>query len=579
MLPIRRQGPVVKLGEGNLGGKARVLPFLQRLLDSSDLSQEFAPHTIVVPETWVLTTECFSAFVGRNSLENCAEIDSDQEVRRRFLAGRFPTSIENTLKLYLDSHKLPLAVRSSALSEDTYHHATAGLFSTHFTPNIGPKRFRQLQEAVKLVFASAYFSDVARYMQTHSIPREDEEMAVALETVVGDVFGDVYYPLVAGVAQSVNYFPMGQMQPDDGVASIVMGLGSRAVGGLDGMRFCPRFPLVRPQFQLESDIMQVRQELLDAVDLTRHSVRLMGQVSDTIRSVPVEQAEGHGTLAQLASVYDADSGVFFDSLFRDGPRVLTFNRLLRGSPIPLPRMLQRLLQTIEEGFGFPVEIEFAARIVEDQDSGKRSCQLALLQARPLPTVESKTLVVLPDVAQQETLIHTEQVLGHGAADGLRHIIFVDPHDFSLRTSDEIAAEVAALNERLRDEGRRCLLLGPGRWGSCNKAVGIPVRFGQIDRALLMAEISTRHLAVEPSQGTHFFHNMVSRDLFFMTVDMRLGHRIQMDWLRAQPNTADTRFAKLICSERPISIRADAQKRTGMVFWGTERSAHGAEQEE
>jgi len=558
---------VVKLGEGNLGGKARVLPFLQRLLDSSELNDELAPHSIAVPETWVLTTQCFSEFVARNKLEECAEIESDNEVKRRFLAAAMPRSMESTLKVYLDSHKLPLAVRSSALSEDTYHHATAGLFATHFTPNIGPKRFRQLQEAVKLVFASAYFEDVARYMRTHSIPREDEEMAVALETVVGDVYGDVYYPLVAGVAQSVNYFPMGQMEPDDGVASVVMGLGSRAVSGMDGMRFCPRFPLVRPQFQSPADILQVRQTVLDAVDLTRHSVRLTGETTDTIRRVPVEETEEHGTLAEVASVYDKDSGVFFDSLFRDGRRVLTFNRLLRGSPFPLPNMLRRLLQVIEEGFGFPVEIEFAVRI--EGQGRKRACNLALLQARPLPTVESHTMVEIPDLPEERSMIDTEQVLGHGAADGLRHIIFVDPHDFSLQTSDQIADEVAALNERLRDEDARCLLLGPGRWGSCNKAVGIPVRFGQIDRALLMAEIATRHLAVEPSQGTHFFHNMVSRDLFFMTVDLRLGHKIKMDWLRAQPNAAETKYAKLIYSERPISIRTDARRRKGVVFWGDE----------
>ena len=556
---------MVKLGDGNLGGKARALPFLQRLLDSSELAQEFAPHTIGVPETWVLATECFSEFVARNKLERCAEIDDDQEVRRRFLAGRLSDKVAASLKLYLDSHKLPLVARSSALSEDTYHHATAGLFSTHFTPNSGPKRMRQLQQAVKLVYASAYFSDVARYMKFHSIPREDEEMAVALETVVGSVHGDVYYPVAAGVAQSVNYFPAGRMKPDDGVATIVMGLGSRAVSGQDGMRFCPRYPLVRPHFQTPQDIQQVRQAVLDSVDLTRHSVPLTGDDSDTIRQVAIEDTEQHGTLAEVASVYDPDSGVLFDSLFRPGQRVITFNRLLRGAPFPLPRMLERLLAIIEDGFGFPVEIEFALDI-----RGKgpaRRCELALLQARPLPTVESDTRVELPRVAQDRALMQTEMVLGHGKVDQLYNLIFVDPHDFSLHTSADIAAEVAALNARLQEADEHCILLGPGRWGSVNKAVGIPVRFGQIDRARVIAEIATRHLRVEPSQGTHFFHNMVSRALFFFTVDTRLSHRINMQWLREQPNTADTRYAKLIRSEHPLTVVADARQRAGVVFWG------------
>jgi len=569
-------GPVVKLGGGNLGGKARVLPFLKRLLDASGIQEEFAPHRITVPETWVLTTHVFRDYVAKNRLASCAEVDDDQEVRRRFLNGHFSNSVKDSLKLFLETHKLPLAVRSSALSEDTYHHATAGLFETHFTPNKGRERFRQLLEAIKLVMASAYFNDVARYMRTHSIPREDEEMAVALESVVGQVRGDYYYPLLAGVGQSINYFPVGQMTPDDGVATIVMGLGSRAVAGQDGMRFCPSYPMVRPHFQQASEIMEVSQQVIDAVDMrpAAAGARLTGELTDTIARVPIEATEDHGSLVEVASVYDRENDIFYDNLFRDGERVITFNRLLRESSFPLPTMLTRLFQIISDGFGYPVEIEFALNLLKAK-AGTPRCNLVLLQARPLPALRHETEVTIPDLPDEQVLVRTDHVLGNGKSDGITDIVFVDPANFSIDVSDSTADEVAAINEAMREEDRRYVLLGPGRWGSCNKAVGVPVNYAQIDQALLVAEVSTKRLNVEPSQGTHFFHNMISRDLYYLTVDTRRGHRLDFQWLRDQPNAADTRLVKHIKLEPGACIRVDARRKIGIVYRGDACSGSGS----
>jgi hypothetical protein len=573
MLPIRRVGPVVKLGEGGLGGKAHALPFLERVLDTSRLREAFHPHLISVPETWVLATQAFAEFVSRNGLESCVDLDDDVEVRRRFLAAELTEKTRASLRFYLESHHLPLAVRSSALSEDTYHHATAGLFTTLFIPNRGEERARQLEEAIKLVFASAFFADVNHYMLTHSIPREEDQMAVALESVVGTTFGDVHYPIAAGVAQSVNYFPVGKMRPEDGVVTIVMGLGSRAVSGRDGMRFCPRYPLVRPVLQQNTDLRRVTQRLLDAVDLAAASVRLTGKESDTIRQVPIEETEAHGTLDEVASVLDEETGVFYESLFREGPRVVTFNRILRETAIPLPTALHRLLGSLQEAFGFPVEIEFALDLDRGvREGGEKRYHLVLLQARPLPSVQMEERVDIPVLDPEHVLIETSHVMGHGSADGIRYVVYVDPELFSLETSSQIASEVGALNEQVRKEGEAYLLLGPGRWGSCNKAVGVPVSFRQIDRARLIAEISTERLAVEPSQGTHFFHNLVSRDLFFLTVDARGGHSLRDAWLREQPNAAPTRYAKLIrVNGGGLSIRVDAHRGTGLVYFAGNRA--------
>jgi hypothetical protein len=574
MLPLRYMGPVVKMGDGDLGGKARVLPFVQRLLDSSSIRDKVLPHAISVPETWVLATGCFSEFVARNQLESCADLSDDAEVRRRFLDAEFSEATQDTLHQYLERHTLPLAVRSSALSEDTHQSATAGLFTTLFIPNRGPHRFCQLQEAIKLVFASAFFSDVNRFLQAHSIPREQGQMAVALEAVVGTSRGQAHFPLLGGVAQSVNFFPVGAMGPEDGVATIVMGLGSRAVSGRDGLRFCPAHPLVRPSLQQQSEILRTTQSMIDTVDMEATSVHLSGDESDTIRRISLEEVErivgeptefsGADLLGEIASVYDPESGIFYESLLRAGPRVLTFNKLLRESTFPLPSVLRQVMKLLEEGFGSPVEVEFALDLVRFQN--EKRFTLVILQARPLPSLTGETQVEIPEVDPARILLQTDRALGHGAVDGLHHVVFVDPELFSLETSATIAAEVADLNARLQSEGKPYLLLGPGRWGSSNRAVGVPVAFRQIDQARLVAEIATGQLAMEPSQGTHFFHNMIDRKLFFLTVDTRQGHRLRLDWLRDRPGAAPTRLAKLIESDRGISIRVDAHRRAGIAFF-------------
>ena len=556
-------GPIVKLGDGDLGGKATALPFLERTIRVSGLTDEFAPHTIRVPETWVLATDCFTEFVAHNGLDGCSDLQDDDQIRRRFLAGSLSAAVRQTLQLYLESHDLPLAVRSSALSEDVSYHTTAGLFSTLFVPNRGSDRLRQLEDAVKLVYASVFLRAVGRYMRKHSMPHEDERMAIALETVVGSVHGEVYYPLLAGVGQSINYFPVGQMRPEDGVVTLVLGLGRRVVSGLDGMRFCPRYPLVRPSMQSGEGVERTTQKQFDAVNLVSNAVRLSGPETETLASLDISIAEEHGTLNFVGSVWDPDAGVFYDNLFHEGQRVVTFSRLLRESLIPLPSMLRRMLEVVEEGYGQPVEVEFALDL--DTSSGTAVANMVLLQARPLPTVEREVEVTMPEVSPEQRIIWTDQALGHGNLDNVRHIVFVDPDDFCLQNNGDVAHQVAMLNERLRTEQSGYMLLGPGRWGSSNRAVGIPVQFRHIDQAALVAELATPSVRLEPSQGTHFFHNMVAKSLYYLTVDVRAGHRLDLEWLRAQPDSGDCSLVKLIKADPPLSVRVDAGQRVGMLY--------------
>jgi hypothetical protein len=563
MLPIVQTGPITKIGDGEIGGKARSLPFLHRLIEGGGLAREFTPHEILVPETWVLSTSVFDRFVQRNHLESCLDLEDDDEIRRRFLAGSFDGEVEETLADYLETHREPLAVRSSSASEDAYRHPAAGMFQTIFLPNREPGRLRQLLQAVKLVFASAFYRAVSHYLHAHGVPPEDEKMAVALEAVVGHTHGHFHYPLLSGVAQSVNFFPVAAMRPDHGVAIIAVGLGRRVVAGLDGMRFCPRFPLLKPERPSPEDVVRLAQQQFDAVNLDAAGRDLTGDDNDTLTTLPIETGEEHGILRDVASTLDVESGVFLEGMLAEGVRVVTFDRFLRESSFPLPRVLSRLLELVSDGFGSAVEIEFAFRFGNGMN-GRRG-QFYLLQARPMASLELSQAVAIPELRDEQVVLRTSMAMGHGSVDGLRHVVFVDPEEFSLAHSPQIATEVGELNDRLERAGEPYALLGPGRWGTCNPAVGIPVSYAQVDGARLIAELAAASLRAQPSQGTHFFHNVVAGSLFYLMVDPARGDVVDLAWLRAQPNRAATRFARLIALDAGLAIRVRGQERVGVVY--------------
>lgn len=562
MLPIVQNGPITKVGEGEIGGKARSLPFLHRLIEGSGMLRDFTPHEILVPDTWVLSTGVFDRFVQRNHLEACLDLEDDDEIRRRFLAGSFDGEVEETLAEYLEDHREPLAVRSSSASEDAYRHPAAGMFQTYFLPNREPGRLRQLLQAVKLVFASALYRHVSHYLRAHGVPREDEKMAVALEAVVGHTHGHLHYPLLSGVAQSVNFFPVAAMRPEHGVAIIVVGLGRRVVAGLDGMRFCPRYPMLRPERLSPQDLLRLSQQEFDAVDLEAAGRDLTGAESDTMTTLPLDVTEAHGLAHEVASRIDVESGVLYEGLLGDGPRVVTFDKFLRETAFPLPRVLARVLELVSDGFGSAVEIEFAFRF---NGNGGRRGQFYLLQARPMASLELSQTVVMPELRPEQVVLRTSMAMGHGAVDGLRHVVFVDPEEFRLDRSASIAREVGELNELLTGRDEPYALLGPGRWGTCNPAVGIPVSYAQVDGARLIAELATSALRVQPSQGTHFFHNVVAGSLFYLMIDPSRGDVADLDWLRSQPNQAQTRFVRLVTLDPGLSIRVLGQERLGVMY--------------
>jgi hypothetical protein len=314
----------------------------------------------------------------------------------------------------------------------------------------------------------------------------------------------------------------------------------------------------RPQ-----DLARLSQRDFDAVDLRSAGRELSGSETDTLTTLPVDLGEQHGTLRHVASTLDLDSGVTFESMLLEGMRVITFERFLRGALFPLPTVLSRVLDIVADGFGSAVELEFAFRFT-DPTTAKQG-QFHLLQARPMASLESSQEIMIPDLPEEQIVLRTSMAMGHGSVDELHHLVFVDPEEFSLQRSSAIAAEVGALNNRLTSLHQPYGLLGPGRWGTCNPSIGIPVNYAQVDGARLIAELASPSLRVQPSQGTHFFHNVVAGSLFYFMVDLARGDHLDLGFLRAQPNWADTRYARLLRIDPGLSVRVQGKERLGVIF--------------
>ncbi len=565
-LAVERKGALVKIGSGEIGGKALSFPFLESLLDLKALSAEISPHEVRLPETWVLATDIFDEFIEQNKLGAYIGSSNDEETRSAFLKASIDPSVREILRNYIATHSNPIAVRSSALTEDASSHPAAGLYVTFMIPNNDKElALPQLEDAIKLVHASLFSTEAQHYLRCHNIPHDDEKMAVILEEVVGSKHGDVFLPLLSGVAQSLNFFPVGSIRPEDGAATIAFGLGRKIVDGHAGMRFCPRFPTLRPQFRTNHDILAGTQEDFDAVDMRTGKTKLSGLETQTLSSHTIENAPTE--LSDLvSSILDEESGIMRDCpTLSQGARVLTFNRFIKSGIFPLPKVITQLLDAAQYGFGSPVELEFALKMETQNSESPQRGILYLLQARSMPSMRNEQVIEIPDVVADRVLMNTNQAMGHGTSDSIQHIVFVDPKEFGIHMSRKCADEVAEINEYLAQQKHSYILMGPGRWGSCNPAVGVPISYPVVSGAKLIAELSTKEVRTEPSQGSHFFHNVVSGGLYYLTVNEADGGFINLEWLRSQPNMFCSKWARLVQIPTGISIRVNGKTRQGIVF--------------
>ncbi|MFA4974551.1 MAG: PEP/pyruvate-binding domain-containing protein [bacterium] len=556
----------MRFGTGSIGGKGRGIGFLSKLVQDPEIAKRFRGQAVEVPQTVAIGTDVFDNFLETNRLHRVAiDAADDGAIAKAFLAAEIEPRIVGDIASFLRRTEGPLAVRSSSLSEDSLSQPFAGLYSTYLLPNNHPDfdhRLAQFLAAVKLVYASTFFADPRAYMEANGIAVESEKMAVIVQRIVGRRHGDFFYPDVAGVAQSYNFFPVGYLKPEDGIAQIVLGLGTMAVRGERVLRFCPRYPTILPQFSKPADILAQSQRSFHVIDLINTNPALFTDENVTLATLDIMKAEEHGVLPPLGGTYSREDDVIYDGVNRTGPKVLTFKDLLSGQLFPLPSLLAEMLDIGAEGMGCPVEMEFAANLASDGAGPS----LSVLQIRPLVSGEEAEEVSVEGIAREDCIALSNKAMGNGNFTGIRDVVFVKPEAFDQSRTAEIAEHIGKVNAHMVARGDNYVLMGFGRWGTTNSALGIPVTYAQISHAKVIAEISTEQVDVEPSQGTHFFHNITSSRIGYLSIDEGTQEGfVDWGWLHEQHASLETAFIKHIRLKDPIAVRIDGHSGRGVIL--------------
>ncbi|MDH3522157.1 MAG: hypothetical protein OES32_01095 [Acidobacteriota bacterium] len=558
------------IGEGSLGAKARGLAFLhQRFGDLGRPPSGALP--IRVPRTVVLTTEVFDTFVDDELVSWAIACEDDAEVGARFARRPLPDGLEADLEAIATTLPGPLAVRSSSLLEDSAHQPFAGIYATLMIPNIGgsPDRRRdELARAIRQVYASTFLRDACTYRERSGAPAEREKMAVMIQSVVGARHGDRFYPAISGVAVTRNFYPIAPQKPEHGVVHLALGLGRMIVDGGLSVRFSPRHPEVLPQIATPRSALRSTQRNFYGVDLTADGTV---DALDAVRSYDLKDAEADGVLGLVGSVFSNADQRLVEDLSLPGPRVVSFHNILKHRSLPLVETLRHLMTVARRGLGREVEIEFALQI-DEAGSGGLWCNPELLALQVRPMTARPTLASPPKsrFAPEDLLCASSNTLGHGVEREIRDVVYVMPQSWRPSQNRRIAAEIGGINDALRAEKRPFLLIGPGRWGSADEWLGIPVQWSQISNVRAIVEASPANYRVEPSQGTHFFHNITSLRIGYFTLPLgcpltgKGKEFIDLDWLDEQPAASTTEHLRHVRFDEPLTTVLRGREGRGLI---------------
>ena len=547
----------IKIGKGSLGGKARGLAFVSKLLHRhSPIRKKFPGINIIVPKTLVIATDGFESFVDRNRLHfsrfcSCP----DEEVQERFLAADIPEWLYEELADFLRRVKAPLSVRSSSLLEDAHFQSFAGLYKTFMIPNNHPDFFVRLHHlitAIKLVYASTYFERPLAFARNISQQFKADSMGVIIQQLAGKPYGDYFYPAISGVAGSRNYYPVGPMTPDDGIVRMGLGMGKLLEHG-DALRFCPRYPALLPQFSTVDEILANAQRFFYALRIRGYPDPLDFSEYEGPERREADEAEGEFPVRSLCSTYIPEEHRIRDTAYGPGSRILTFAPLLRHGLFPLPEVLSELLALGRKGMGGPVEIEFAVNLSEDE---KRKSTFFFLQLRPMSAGQARQDVRITDADIRQAFCYSADSLGHGRNREMADIVYVRADRFEGRATVQIAKEIGKINAGLVKERRPYLLAGPGRWGSADRWLGIPVRWHDISGVGAMIEVRDGSLNADPSQGSHFFQKITGRGIHYVTLNQGTSDFFRWDWLNRLPPVQETRFLRHVRLDTPFLLRND-----------------------
>ncbi len=560
-----------RIGEGSLGGKGRGLAFIDSIIKKSPLFDNLDGVGISIPRTVVLCTDVFDEFMESNNLspEVLAELP-DEEILKVFIEAKLPQWIKDDFTALFEVVDKPLAIRSSSLLEDSHYQPFAGIYSTYMIPHFDDKEemMRQLLAAIKSVYASVFYADSRAYMAATRNVIDQEKMAVIIQEVVGKQYDEVYYPSFAGVGRSLNYYPINDEQPEDGVAEVAVGLGKYIVDGGLSLRFSPRHPDKVLQTSMLDLALRDTQTRFYALDLKRGSTQDFS-VDDgfNIKKMRIQDAAGNGSLRYMVSTYDVNDGVLRDHDSGTGRRVVTFANVLQHNAFPLAKAIDMMLTEGQKAMGRPVEIEFAGMIGNDgTPMANEKGQIYWLQIRPIVDRKEMLDEKVLETADENLILKSCTALGHGMTDNIKSIVMVKEEEFSMFNNSLIAREIEKINRAFTERDEGYILIGPGRWGSSDPALGIPVKWPHISSAKLIVETSMAGNRIEPSQGTHFFQNLTSFGVGYFTVgapdDGSVWDKAYLDALVPE---SESRFVKVLRFDEQLTVAINGRKSFGIVL--------------
>lgn len=558
-----------RIGDGSLGGKGRGLAFLDNIIKTHPEFNEFEGVKVSIPKTVVLCTDVFDQFMDNNNLYQLALSDApDEEILQAFIKAQLPDQFIDDFKTFFEAIRHPIAIRSSSLLEDSHYQPFAGIYSTYMIPYLDDKdeMLRMLAAAIKSVYASVYFKDSKAYMTATRNVIDQEKMAVILQEVVGKQYGDHFYPNFSGVLRSINYYPLGYEKSEEGIASLALGLGKYIVDGGQTLRVSPYHPAqVLQTSDMEIALRQTQTQFY-ALDMKRVGVDFKVDDGFNILKLKVKDAENDGALNFIASTYDANDRVIRDGLYDGGRKIVSFNGVLRHGVFPLPELLKLSMHHGADSMRRPVEIEFACTLNDD-----RTGEFYLLQIRPI--VDSKQvldqdIMAIPD---DKCLLRSHNSLGHGVSDDIVDVVYVKTDEnFTASDNPVVAMEVERINKKFLADGKNYVLVGPGRWGSSDSWLGVPVKWPHISAAKLIVETTLKNYSVDPSQGTHFFQNLTSFGVGYFTIDENKGMGFfRKEILDAMPAVEETPHVRHVRFSKPLHIMMDGMKQEGLVICDTE----------
>ena len=555
-----------RIGEGSLGGKGRGLAFLDNIIKRHPEFNQYENATVQIPKTVVLCTDIFDEFMMSNNLYPIALSDaSDDEILKHFLHAQLPDSLIADFFTFFEATKSPIAIRSSSLLEDAHYQPFAGIYSTYMIPYLADKyqMLQMLACAIKGVYASVFYRDSKAYMTATRNVIDQEKMAVILQEVVGKDYGPRYYPTMSGVLRSLNYYPIGDEEAEEGIASLALGLGKYIVDGGQTLRVCPYHPHQVLQTSETEMALRDTQTQFYALDMKHVGDDFKVDDGFNILKLRVKDAVEDQSLNYIASTFDPYDQVINDGVYETGRKLITFAGVLQHDVVPLPELMQMSMKCGSEAMRRPVEIEFACNIHAD-----KTCDFYLLQIRPIVDAKEMLDEDVRAISDADCLLRSHNSLGHGISEDVTDVVYVKYDDhFSAMNNFYVADDIERINRKFLADGKNYVLIGPGRWGSSDHYLGVPVKWPHISAARVIVEVALKNYNIDPSQGTHFFQNLTSFGVGYFTVDTNTeeGGFVNKEILDAMPAVEETQYVRHVRFDRPLRILMDGKKQEGAVL--------------